>query len=201
MSKDSRRRSFFGARSLGALTGLQNSRDDDDPANLLRKRRTASFRTTFSAASTQPADDDSLTGSPALDSPSSPKPTLSRGSQSRPSSVFGSLRGLRRDDGPDEPVSAASTRTFSGNWSVVDDHARNNHVLRHGEVQTSSSMFRKKKEYLVLTESHLLRFKNHQKAADAFSAYRLPCPFSHPLPQADSSKDTLALLSILLVSS
>ncbi|KAF2275212.1 RNI-like protein [Westerdykella ornata] len=176
MSKDSRRRSLFAGRSLGALTGLQNTREDDEPSKLLRKRRTASFRTTLSTASTQPGDDESVGGSASADAPFSPNTALSRGSQSRPSSVFGSLRGLRRDDGPDEPLSAASTRTFSGNRSVMDDNLHNNHVLRHGEVQTSSSMFRKKKEYLVLTESHLMRFKNHQKAADAFSA--IPSPYS-----------------------
>jgi hypothetical protein len=32
-------------------------------------------------------------------------------------------------------------------------------------------MFRKKKEYLVLTESHLMRFKSQHKASEAFSTY------------------------------
>jgi hypothetical protein len=169
MSKDSKRRSFFARSSLGTLSGHQNPQDDE-PANLLRKRRTASFRTTFSTASTQPGDDESLSGG-AVDSPASPRTTFSRGSQSRSSSVFGSLRGLRLHEGSEEPLSASSTRTFSGHWPVVDDSLRNIQVLRHGEVQTSSSMFRKKKEYLVLTESHLMRFKSHQKAADAFVTY------------------------------
>jgi hypothetical protein len=174
MSKDSKRRSFFGRSSFGALSGHQNSQDDE-PATLLRKRRTASFRTTFSTASTQPGDDESLSGGP-VDSPASPKTTFSRTSQSRSSSVLGSLRGLRlQEEGPEEPqpLSAASTRSFSGHWPVLDDSLRNNLVLRHGEVQTSSSMFRKKKEYLVLTETHLMRFKSHQKAADAFATYVL----------------------------
>ena len=41
-------------------------------------------------------------------------------------------------------------------------------VLHHSEVQTTGGMFRKRKEYLVLTEDYLIRFKNQSRAADAF---------------------------------
>jgi hypothetical protein len=41
-------------------------------------------------------------------------------------------------------------------------------VLYHGEVQTESGMFRKKKEYLVLTEAHLIRFKSQSRASETF---------------------------------
>ncbi len=41
-------------------------------------------------------------------------------------------------------------------------------VLHHGEVQATGGMFRKRKEYLVLTDSHLMRFKSASRAADAF---------------------------------
>jgi hypothetical protein len=176
MSKDSRRRSFFGGSSssrssLSALSGLQSTKEDTEPSTLLRKRRTASFRTTLSTASTQDGDEQSLKSSATADHSVSPRTTLSRGSQSRSSSVFGSFRGHRLQEEPDEPLSATTTRTFSSYWPTGD-----NPVLRHGEVQTSSSMFRKKKEYLVLTESHLMRFKSHQKAADAFAT--IPTPYS-----------------------
>lgn len=172
MSKDSKRRSFFGRSSLGVLS---NHKDDDEPAHLLRKRRTASLMTSLSTASTR-GDDESLYGSHSIDIPSSPRNTLqSRGSQSRSSSVFGSFRGSRILESP-EPLSATSSRTFSGNWSTGDDALGNTQVLRHGEVQTSSSMFRKKKEYLVLTDSHLMRFKSNNKAAEAFAT--IPLPFT-----------------------
>ncbi len=48
-------------------------------------------------------------------------------------------------------------------------------VKQHGEVQTNMGIFRKKKEYLVLTETHLLRFKNEAQAAEAF-----PEIYEHP---------------------
>ena len=87
----------------------------------------------------------------------------------RASSVFGSFRGYKLSADEDEPLSATSTRTSTGLGEYLGDEVRNRQVLHHGEVQTSSSMFRKKKEYLVLTETHLLRFKSHAKAAESFS--------------------------------
>ncbi|KAF2868432.1 leucine rich repeat protein-like protein [Massariosphaeria phaeospora] len=177
MSKDGRenkRRSFFGRSSLGALAGLQTGRDDDlEPSNLLRKRRTASLRTTLSTASSL-REEEYVNGSAKADGSASPvRIQLSRGNTTR-SSVFGSLRGQPLPDDDEEPLSATSTRTFSNNWPPLDDVSRNRQVLYHGEVQTSSSMFRKKKEYMVLTETHLMRFKSHHKAAEAFAAIQSP---------------------------
>ena len=41
-------------------------------------------------------------------------------------------------------------------------------VLHHGDVQLAGGMFRKKSQYLVLTDNHLIRFKSRSKAADVF---------------------------------
>lgn len=178
MYKESKRRSFFGRSSLGALAGPRSTKDDDEPTTLLRKRRAASLITNLSSATTQRGDVESLDGYSTLaESPSSSlRPTLSRGSQGRPGSVFGSLRGMRMTEDDGEPLSATSTRTLSNKWPSVEDVPRNRQVLQHGEVQTSSSMFRKKKEYLVLTETHLMRFKNQQKAVETFAS--IPVPYS-----------------------
>ncbi|KAF2738559.1 RNI-like protein [Polyplosphaeria fusca] len=166
--RESKRRSIFSRSSLGALTGHSTLKDDDEePVNLLRKRRTASFKTNISTLSGASTDRD---GSPGPESPVfMARPTLSRGSGNRNSSMFGSLRGLRLSDDAEEPLSAVSTRSFSSNWPAAEDSQRTRTVLHHGEVQTSSTMFRKKKEYLVLTETQLIRFKTQSKAAEAFS--------------------------------
>jgi hypothetical protein len=92
--------------------------------------------------------------------------------------MFGSLKDHIRHidaedsqyDGRDEPLSASSTGASSsfGNEHPIDASAIPRAVLLHGEVQTSAGMFRKKKEYLVLTEWTLLRYKSHTKAAEAF---------------------------------
>jgi hypothetical protein len=167
MSKD-KRRSIFGS-SLSAFTSITPKKDESQPANLLRKRRTASFMSNLSDMSgyseKQAIDENAVAETPVP--AARPRPQLpNRGQGKRASSVFGSLRSSKYYD--DEPLSATSTRASTGfDFPVVDDtHSR--HVLQHGEVQTSSSMFRKKKEYLVLTETHLIRFKSQSKASDAF---------------------------------
>lgn len=168
MSKD-RRRSIFGS-SLSAFTSINPKKDESQPANLLRKRRTASFMSNLSDMSgyseKQTIDENAIAETPVP--AARPRPQLpNRGQGKRASSVFGSLRSSKYYD--DEPLSATSTRTSTGfDFPIDDTHSR--HVLQHGEVQTSSSMFRKKKEYLVLTETHLIRFKSQSKASDAFFA-------------------------------
>lgn len=112
----------------------------------------------------------------ASEAPASPKPTLSRGSLKRASSVFGSIRGYRLPTEDDEPLSATSTRASTGFGEYLGEDVRDRQVLQYGEVQTSSSMFRKKREYLVLTEKHLIRFKTHAKAAEAFPS--IPSPYT-----------------------
>lgn len=115
-------------------------------------------------------------GGPIDDVPKSPRPTLSRSSAKRPSSMFGSLRNYKLSADDDVPLSATSTRTSTWFGDFLGDEVRDRKVIHHGEVQTSSSMFRKKKEYLVLTETHLLRFKSQTKAAESFSA--IPSPYN-----------------------
>lgn len=165
MSKD-KRRSIFGRNSLTALAGLQTQKDESQPSNLLRKRRTESFMSNISDA-TQWSEKEHLDVAPTGEHRPSVRPTLSRGNGKRPSSVFGSLRGHRITD-DDEPLSAVSTRTSTGFGEYLGEDTRERQVLHYGEVQTSSSMFRKKKEFLVLTEKHLIRYKTQSKAAEAF---------------------------------
>lgn len=167
MSKD-KRRSIFGS-SLSAFTSITPKKDESQPANLLRKRRTASFMSSLSDVSAYSEkhiiDENAIADAPVP--AARPRPQLpNRGAGKRASSVFGSLRSSKYYD--DEPLSATSTHTSMGFEFPIDDtHSR--YVLQHGEVQTSSSMFRKKREYLVLTDTHLIRFKSQSKASDAFS--------------------------------
>ncbi|KAF2012465.1 RNI-like protein [Aaosphaeria arxii CBS 175.79] len=163
MTKESKRRSIFG------LSGLQSFKDDQEPSNLLRKRRTASIMTSLSAVSTQYGDDEAVDGASATTPSPSARPSIVRSAGNRTSAVFNSLRGSPLLDGEEfVPTLANRSRTLSNNWAIPDDPSRSRQVLQHGEVQTSSSMFRKKKEYLVLTETHLMRFKNQPKATEAF---------------------------------
>ncbi|KAJ5302147.1 hypothetical protein N7508_007010 [Penicillium antarcticum] len=103
--------------------------------------------------------------------------------QKKRTSVFGSLRSLHSWE-DDDPLSASVA-------SVGDDHStaspRNgiwsSAILHHGEIQTTGGMWRKKSQYLVLTDTHIIRFKNQIKAADAFTSipasYNTRAPASH----------------------
>ena len=74
-----------------------------------------------------------------------------------------------QSDAPGEPLSSSSSAPSSGiGDGSMDGLIPARTVVLHGEVQTSAGMFRKKKEYLVLTETHIIRFKSQAKAAEAF---------------------------------
>ncbi|KAL2863023.1 uncharacterized protein BJX67DRAFT_385133 [Aspergillus lucknowensis] len=99
-----------------------------------------------------------VASSPAIvpDGPRSRRKSL----QKKRTSVFGSLRSLHSLD-DDEPTrcSADGEDAGSGIGSVI---------LHHGEIQTTGGMWRKKSQYLVLTDTHLVRFKSLNKAMDMF---------------------------------
>lgn len=54
------------------------------------------------------------------------------------------------------------------------DIGRNRTILYHGEVQTNSGLFWKRREYVVLTETHLVRFKSQSSALELFHTYVEP---------------------------
>ncbi|KAF2841514.1 RNI-like protein [Patellaria atrata CBS 101060] len=170
----SKRASIFGRNSLNTILPNRD-RDDNSPtpelslvSNLLKKRRTPSL---FSSGASSPGGyteshwDDSETPT----SPFSParQETFPR-SSGLSSSGFGSWKSVRSDD-IEEPLTAVSVTPPSINWGEIDIGTRGRNVLHHGEIQIGNAMFKKKKEYLVLTDTHLIRFKNKEKAALAFS--------------------------------
>jgi hypothetical protein len=58
---------------------------------------------------------------------------------------------------------------LEGGQSIEQSNgARGKKVLHHGEVQTTSGLFRKKREYLVLTDTHLVRYKSQSRASEVF---------------------------------
>ncbi|EMC97381.1 hypothetical protein BAUCODRAFT_44046, partial [Baudoinia panamericana UAMH 10762] len=130
-----------------------------------------------------------------------------RGSMRRPPSVFGSFRSNLRMGSDDsasaaygEPLSTTSSEAPSLGWSDCgfDGATPAKTVVLHGEVQTSAGMFRKKKEYLVITDTHILRFKSQVKAADIFkvipqSVPRSPTVRHGSMPSIGSQSDLQTL--------
>ncbi|KAF4621711.1 hypothetical protein G7Y89_g14494 [Cudoniella acicularis] len=108
-----------------------------------------------------------------LGSPKNRPRTLQKG---RPTSVFGSL-GKRsmtsyvEEDEADNLATSTPESLIDGEQGLEPSMAHNKNVLYHGEVQTQSGMFgmfRKKREYLVLTDAHLIRFKSQSRASETF---------------------------------
>jgi hypothetical protein len=117
--------------------------------------------------------DDEPLSPPINEGPNSPlsRPrTLHKG---KPSSVFGSLGkksvNSLKDKSLESPDYTPDSSIFEGGQNTEQiNGGRGKKVLHHGEVQTTSGLFRKKKEYLVLTETHLIRYKSQSRASEVF---------------------------------
>lgn len=103
--------------------------------------------------------------------------------KTRPSSIFGSLRSLKSLPDEDErlvrldstPGSVRSAHSGPGSGpsaEILDVFG--GVVLHHGEVQCTGGIFRKRNQYLVLTETHLVKFKTHGRAAEIFTSIANP---------------------------
>jgi hypothetical protein len=105
------------------------------------------------------------------DSPKIRPRTLQKG---RPASLFGSLgrKSLNQmDEGESENLHTATPESPLEEGQLLHPGTSGSGgVLYHGEIQTTSGMFRKKKEYLVLTDTHLIRFKSQSRASETFSS-------------------------------
>ncbi|KAI9746591.1 MAG: hypothetical protein M1818_000304 [Claussenomyces sp. TS43310] len=94
--------------------------------------------------------------------------------KSRTGSVFGSLgrkTGITVED-EDYYDDTSPTSPAIERWPLSEQtySPGGKNVLHHGEVQTTSGLFRKKKEYLVLTDTHFVRFKSHARACEAYQS-------------------------------
>ncbi|KAF2226671.1 leucine rich repeat protein-like protein [Elsinoe ampelina] len=183
-----KRRSLF---ALSSLTQI-NPTEDSESHHKLRKKRNPS------------ASDIQLPPDLARDHASSPnlpsahsspqkasrRPSISlRSNMHRPASVFGSLKSMR-SHGDDEPATLQPTKSHTFHVNELDmSNGLAKNVLHHGEVQTSGSMFRKKKEYLVLTDTHIVRCKSHSKAAETF--HNIPPPFGRSPTIRHSSSQSI----------
>ncbi|KAH6684473.1 hypothetical protein B0J14DRAFT_13317 [Halenospora varia] len=183
-SSGGRRKSIniFSRSSLSNLahinTDVSNDGNMEGPRKEKKKlaKRNSMFGIGPSSVSPDPAQDGSMSPFSAENS-SSPRlrpRTLTKG---RPNSLFGSF-GKRSitsyvdEDGEVEILARSTPESpVDGEEGIGLGMAPNKNVLYHGEVQTQSGMFgmfRKKKEYLVLTDTHLIRFKSQSRASETF---------------------------------
>lgn len=82
--------------------------------------------------------------------------------------MFGSLRSLHSLDDDEKSIGRSKGSSVDGEEPSEMRNGIGSMVLHHGEVQTTGGMWRKKSQYLVLTNTHLVRFKSQSKAAEMF---------------------------------
>ncbi|PBP15375.1 leucine rich repeat domain-containing protein [Diplocarpon rosae] len=120
--------------------------------------------------------------------------------KSRPSSIFGSLgrKSLTQvDEGETDSWYGTPSTPPEADAKMQAGFSASRTVLFHGEVQTTSGMFRKKKEYLVLTDTHLLRFKSQARAHEAFPSI----PATHARSNTSRHPSTASIGSLQEVQS
>ncbi|KAJ5203994.1 uncharacterized protein N7498_004873 [Penicillium cinerascens] len=112
--------------------------------------------------------------------------------QKKRGSVFDSFKSLHSLE-DDDPLSASVGSLGDESMVSPRNGIGSSAILHHGEVQTTGGMWRKKSQYLVLTDTHLVRFKNQSKAADAFPSI----PHSYNRPAPPSHRQSVASISSL----
>lgn len=158
-------------RNSGFFGRSQSPTRKTSGPNVLRRPGTANAETAAWAAAMSQS-------TPTLEIPHPRRKSL----QKKRGSVFGSLKNLHMDDEDPGSPSVGSvgddystTSPRNGIWSST--------MLHHGAIQTTGGMWRKKSQYLVLTDSHLIRFKSQAKAAETFTSipasYTARAPASH----------------------
>lgn len=160
-----RRRKSTGFFSRASISGLTPIHDDSSANALLKKKRrpTSFFQSSgINGEADVPREEDEHEDSPKF----RPRTLLKAG---RPSSILGSFRSKRSTD-EDEQLTSPTSKSSSiedGDQAAASVPA-GGVVLNHGEVSATGGMFRRRKEYLVLTDRHLIRFKSQARAAEAF---------------------------------
>lgn len=139
--------------------------------NIFRPKPETSPTLQITTSSSEKRLDDYPLPSPVDVDQSSPRVRPRTLQKSNRTSVFGSLRSLHSLDEEDR---VALTRSDSKASSLHDDELMmkglfGDRVLQYGEVQDAGgNVFRKRSRFLVLTDTHLIRFRSQAKAVEMF---------------------------------
>ena len=125
--------------------------------------------------------DSPVAASPMESEKPSPKLRSRTLQKSTRGSIFGSIRSLQSLDADDKEAltrSDSKSSSYHDEAEVKESNGKGllgNAVVYCGEVQTAAgSVFRKRSQFVVLTETHLIRFRNQPKAAEMFPQIPLP---------------------------
>ena len=178
-SMDKRRRKSLNTMrpQLSPLTPINEPPDAASTSLLKKKRRpplldsdlaTAASPTSFDIPSPQAPEIKKKSSVDRLMSRNRPKSLQKTG---RPSSIFGSWRSSSQTHIEEDETALARTASIpSSIYSYTEfvSGLASSQVLLHGDVQTSSGVFRKKSQYLVLTDTHLIKLRSQSRASEVF---------------------------------
>ena len=178
MSDRRRRKSLSIFRPITPLTPIHDGQKADSPT-LLKKRNPVPFQIApqVSSPANSPTSSLSLSEFEPTSSKSATDRIISKTKlqKARPPSIFGSIRSFHSFNDEDEPL----TRTTSTPLSLHSTHsgsglgsggmdAVGGAIMHHGEIQSTGGMFKRRNQYLVLTETHLVRFKSQNRASEMY---------------------------------
>ncbi|PGG97253.1 hypothetical protein AJ80_09722 [Polytolypa hystricis UAMH7299] len=166
-------------RSSGSLllSGKGNNAEDHDTLNLERRR--SEIHLPDFLWNTTP---DESTHSRSKSYPKSMR-----------KSVLGSLRSLGSHDEDQYSANRGSSGEDEDPLGLWSRFHLGTLVLHHGEVQTTAGMWRKKSQYLVLTDTHLARFKSQAKASEMFPS--IPPSWGRS-PSSSTANNRLSIASM-----
>ena len=164
------RHSLFARNSFSAYSLLNDDGKNREPTSLLTKRRTLSSLGSLTSPTNSfrhvltNGDHSNLSHCTSSNTTRSMK---------RSASLLGSKKFTRylKDDFEDAYAAASSSPAPLSLKSRTEDELNPRNVICHGEVQISSFKFRKKRDYLVLTDLCIIRFKTLQRATETFPWY------------------------------
>jgi Ran GTPase-activating protein (RanGAP) involved in mRNA processing and transport len=192
LGKKERRKSlsvFSPSSTTSILSGsaITHDRSPSDDVNTLKKknRRNSGF---FGVRNTSPArapgnnaqhwpgtiESEStaacIASTPTIIVPETTTRSRRKSLQKRRTSVFGSLRSLHSLDDDEKSLGRVKGSPVDDEDAFASRNGIGSVILHHGAIQTTGGMWRKKSQYLVLTDTHLVRFKSQSKAAEMFSS-------------------------------
>jgi hypothetical protein len=168
---DKRRRKSLGL--FGQSASLNDGPSTEKFHVIRRKHRPSSISTSSSIPEGRASPPPDSATSEKFEKPASPGTRPRTLQKSARNSVFGSLRSLRSLEDEERLTQVdskdSSVDEFEGVGGPINVRDLFGYTVLHfGEVQTTGGVFRKRNQYLVLTETHLIRFRNQAKAVEAF---------------------------------
>lgn len=162
----------FSRVKLSSFTPLiTKTKETQESLDTKHHARRSSFQRRFSIGKEAQNNDEANSFTGGIPISPSIKPRVIQ--KTRPASRFGSIGKKSIQSVDEESLESSDGLTESPMGSAFQDSdftypREGQHLLYHGEVLTTIGMFKKKTEYIVLTDTHLIRFKSLLHAAEAF---------------------------------